>query len=69
MGSVLGFMWLRFEPRRHTKETTMAVKDPVCGMTLEEADAAATEQHGGTTYYFCSADCAEEFRNDPESYI
>lgn len=46
----------------------MAVKDPVCGMTLEAADATATAEHSGTTYYFCSEDCAEEFRNDPESY-
>ncbi len=46
----------------------MAVKDPVCGMTIEESDAVATVEHGGTTYYFCSQDCAEEFGNDPESY-
>lgn len=46
----------------------MAVKDPVCGMDLEEADAVATAEHGGTTYYFCSEDCAEEFRADPDSY-
>jgi len=37
-------------------------------MTLEEADAAATAEHAGKTYYFCSEDCAEEFRTDPESY-
>jgi len=46
----------------------MAVKDPVCGMTLEEADAVATIEHGGKTYYLCSQDCAEEFRADPDSY-
>ena len=46
----------------------MAVKDPVCGMTLEEADAVSSVEHGGTTYYFCSNDCAEEFGNDPDSY-
>jgi Cu+-exporting ATPase len=46
----------------------MAVKDPVCGMTLEEADAVATVVHDGTTYHFCGDDCAEQFRVDPESY-
>lgn len=46
----------------------MAVKDPVCGMTLEEADAVTTVEHDGTTYYFCSEDCAQEFRSDPASY-
>jgi len=46
----------------------MAVKDPVCGMTLEESDAVATAEHGGTKYYFCSQDCAEEFAKEPDSY-
>ena len=46
----------------------MSVKDPVCGMTFEQADATATTEHDGITYYFCSDDCAEEFRNDPKSY-
>ena len=47
----------------------MAAKDPVCGMMVEEADAAATVEHNGQTYYFCSKDCAETFQEDPEDYI
>jgi Cu+-exporting ATPase len=47
----------------------MAAKDPVCGMTIEEADAAATIEYQGTTYYFCSKDCAETFQEDPEDYV
>ena len=46
----------------------MAAKDPVCGMTVEEDNAAATSEYKGTTYYFCSKDCKEEFDSDPESY-
>jgi YHS domain-containing protein len=47
----------------------MAVKDPVCGMTLaSEDDAAATSEYNGQTYYFCSEDCKESFDEDPESY-
>ncbi|MEO6713485.1 MAG: YHS domain-containing protein [Mycobacteriales bacterium] len=46
----------------------MTAKDPVCGMSIEEADAVATADHAGTTYYFCSQDCADEFNNDPASY-
>ena len=46
----------------------MAVKDPVCGMTIEEADAVDTVDYQDTTYYFCSKDCAEEFRENPEDY-
>lgn len=46
----------------------MAVKDPICGMTIEESDAAATAEYKGKTYYFCSIDCKEEFEQDPEAY-
>jgi P-type Cu+ transporter len=49
-------------------EATMAEKDPVCGMMVEPEGAAATSEHEGKTYYFCSADCKEEFDSDPESY-
>lgn len=47
----------------------MAATDPVCGMKVEEGDAAATATHQGTTFYFCSTDCKEEFEGDPESYV
>jgi Cu+-exporting ATPase len=46
----------------------MQVKDPVCGMTLEDTDAAVTLEREGTTYYFCSQDCADEFQTNPEDY-
>ncbi len=46
----------------------MPATDPVCGMTVDESDAAATAEFGETTYYFCSTDCKEEFESDPESY-
>ena len=46
----------------------MAAKDPVCGMMVEEGDAAATVDQDGQTYYFCSKDCAEEFSENPEDY-
>lgn len=44
------------------------VKDPVCGMTIEDSDAVATVEHDGQTYYFCSKDCAEEFEESPGDY-
>ena len=46
----------------------MAAKDPVCGMTVEESEAAATSEYDGRTYYFCSKDCKEEFDGDPSAY-
>lgn len=43
--------------------------DPVCGMTIEEEDAAGTHEHAGVTYYFCADVCLERFREAPETYL
>ena len=43
--------------------------DPVCGMTVPKAKAAATFDYKGTKYYFCSTGCQEAFAKDPEKYI
>ena len=45
------------------------VTDPVCNMTFEPGDAVETVEHEGTTYYFCSTDCAESFREEPADYL
>jgi Cu+-exporting ATPase len=47
----------------------MEVVDPVCKMTIEDKDAAATSVYKGTTYYFCSEPCKEDFDKYPEAYI
>ncbi len=47
----------------------MKVKDPVCGMTVEASDAAALSTYKGTTYFFCSKSCKENFEKNPETYI
>lgn len=41
-------------------------KDPVCGMQIEQSEAAGQSEHEGTTYYFCSATCKEKFDESPE---
>jgi YHS domain-containing protein len=43
--------------------------DPVCGMTVVKANAKATFDHMGTTYYFCSTGCKEAFAKEPEKYL
>ncbi len=43
-------------------------KDPVCGMTVDPAHAAASFQYGGKTRYFCSVHCRERFQSNPEKY-
>lgn len=47
----------------------MKVTDPVCGMTIEENKTIFTFSHKGTTYYFCSERCREEFVKDPETIL
>jgi YHS domain-containing protein len=43
--------------------------DPVCGMTVKKAEATATFDYKGTTYYFCNAGCKEAFVKDPDKYL
>ena len=42
--------------------------DPVCGMTVDVADARFRTVHDGQTYYFCSAGCLASFTKDPAAY-
>ena len=42
--------------------------DPVCGMTVDVADARFRTTHEGRTYYFCSAGCMATFGADPVAY-
>lgn len=43
--------------------------DVVCGMKVEEGQAAGTSEYLGRTYYFCSEDCKHKFEQQPEFYI
>jgi len=47
----------------------MKVKDPVCGMEIEETEAKAEETYKGHKYRFCSTKCKEMFVKDPESFL
>src|SRR5258707_1468287 len=44
-------------------------RDPVCGMTVDPATAAAHLEHHGDTYYFCAKSCAQKFSASPEKYL
>ncbi len=43
-------------------------KDPVCGMDVDEAKAAAKCDYNGKTYYFCAPGCKKEFDDNREKY-
>ncbi len=47
----------------------MKVIDPVCKMTIEDKDAVGTSTYKGTTHYFCSPVCKEEFDKNPEAFL
>ncbi|MDP9338489.1 MAG: YHS domain-containing protein, partial [Acidobacteriota bacterium] len=44
-------------------------KDPVCGMTVDAAKAAATFEYKSKTYHFCSKRCAERFAAEPDKFV
>ena len=43
--------------------------DPVCGMTVDVADARYRSVYDDRTYYFCSAGCLESFEADPARFV
>jgi len=42
--------------------------DPICKMTVAESQAKYTSVYNGTTFYFCSAACKQQFDKDPAKY-
>ena len=44
------------------------VIDPVCHMLIYQEKAAATSEHNGEAYYFCSSRCQKDFDKDPAYY-
>jgi len=45
------------------------VQDPVCGMEVDPARAAANITHGGKTYFFCSTACRDKFQAQLQSNV
>ncbi len=45
------------------------VKDPVCGMQVDEKSAQHVSKFSGATYYFCSAADKDKFDVNPEFYV
>ena len=46
----------------------MALKDPVCGMMVDEKRAAGTSTYAGKTFYFCSPGCKVSFDKNPAKF-
>lgn len=43
--------------------------DPVCGMRVDEEGTEFHTMFAGKKYFFCSADCREEFEDQPADYV
>ena len=46
------------------KESKSVTKDPICGMTVDEATALHAERDG-KTFYFCCDGCRQKFLSTP----
>lgn len=46
------------------KDSKLVTKDPICGMTVEEATSLQAERDG-KMYYFCSDICRQKFLSTP----
>jgi P-type Cu+ transporter len=46
------------------KQSKSVAKDPICGMTVDEATALHTVRDG-KTIYFCSEHCRQKFLSAP----
>lgn len=47
---------------------SQAAIDPVCGMKVEGMNPELSVTYEGNQYRFCSKDCQDRFRTDPEQF-
>ncbi|HBA41158.1 MAG TPA: heavy metal translocating P-type ATPase [Deltaproteobacteria bacterium] len=45
------------------------MKDPVCGMEIDQETAKASKRYDGQTIWFCSDTCAEKFAKVPGKFV
>src|SRR3984885_7887044 len=49
--------------------TSALATDPVCRMSVDPATAKHKAEHGGETFFFCSAGCRGKFVAEPAKYL
>ena len=50
-------------------ELELEARDPVCGKDVVLTRSSSSIDYGGTTYYFCSAECEQDFERTPELFV
>lgn len=53
----------------HGRAAPAAVKDPVCGMSVDPMTAKYSSRHGAHTYFFCNPNCKTKFDKNPAQYV
>lgn len=48
---------------------TDMVKDPVCGMHVDEKTATLKSEYKGETYCFCNQSCKTVFDKNPQRFV
>jgi YHS domain-containing protein len=69
-GKLIAFVdtYLRLQHVEQYQRENVVV-DPVCGMSIHRADAGATCEYKGETYYFCVEACRDKFAEAPTRYL
>ncbi len=63
-------LWLEDGSLRDRQSEQHAwVRDPICGMRVDEWTATLFSENQGNRYAFCSKRCLERFRIEPEKYL
>ena len=55
--------------QHENKSPPTLAKDPVCGMDVDPSTARFQATFDGRTFYFCSQNCHDKFKANPEQYV
>lgn len=77
LAQIIQFRRQQFAPKQIEQAQAVATAeeivaeaiDPVCGMTVEIANARYVSEYNGTKYYFCARSCMNSFNREPEKYL
>ena len=57
------------QPAPLKKPKPVAIRDVICGMTVDPTAGKPTRDYQGRTFHFCCAGCAGKFAADPEAHL